>query len=336
MREGLLELLRCPRCQGAATFAVEASSRDAQEIREGSVRCRACGLERPVVGGIVDLLFEPPDFVVREAAGLERFAEVMRRDGWDRERILQLPDVPYGYWYDQMRGMRQVLTTVPFRPGERILDIGANTCWASNILARLGLEVVALDIATTELQGLRTADYFIDGGEVYFERVLSVMFDPAFVDASFDYVFCCETMHHNHPANLRRTMRELHRILRPGGRLLMINEPLRFPFRLKRDNGSEVAAFEGHEHVYFLHQYLRAAWAAGFHVSLPGVRAAAYGLRGGDGPVPPPTGRLAPLKAALRRHAAGRRVIHGYRIAYYWWKHVIAGDASFSLFGEKR
>jgi len=336
MRESLLEILRCPRCHAAASFTVQSRVRDDREIRAGSVRCRECGLERPIVDGIVDLLYEPPEFVVREAAGLERFAEVMRRDGWDRERILQLPNVPYGYWSAQQRGMHQVLSTVPFRPGERLLDIGANTCWASNILARRGLEVVALDIATTEMQGLRTAEYFIDGGEVFFERVLSVMFDPAFVDASFDYVFCCETMHHNHPANLRRTMRELHRILRPGGRLLMINEPLRFPLRLKRDNGKAVAAYEGHEHVYFLHEYLGAARRAGFHVSLPGLRAAAYGLRRGDGPVPPPTGRLAPFKAALRRHAAGRRVIHAYRIAYYWWKHAVIGDASFSLFGEKR
>jgi len=222
------------------------------------------------------------------------------------------------------------------RAGERILDLGANTCWASNLFARRGLDVVALDITSTELQGLRTAEYFIDSGEVYFERVLSLMFAPAFADASFDYVFCCLTMHHNDPENLRRTMREMHRILRPGGRLLMVNEPLRFPLRLKRDHGKEVAEFEGHEHVYFLHEYWRAARAAGFRVAFPGVRAAAYGLRGHDAHVPPPKGRLAPLKAFLRRHVAGRRLIHGYRIAYYWWKHAIAGDASLDLFASKR
>jgi SAM-dependent methyltransferase/uncharacterized protein YbaR (Trm112 family) len=336
MREGLLDVLRCPRCQAGASFALDARERDAREIREGLIRCRECGLERSIDGGIVDLLYEPPDFVVREAAGLERFAEVMRREGWDRERILQLPYWDVGYWLNQQRAIRYVLTEVPFRAGQRILDVGANTCWASNILARRGLDVVALDITSTELQDLATADYFLDSGEVYFERVLSVMFDPAFVDACFDYVFCCETMHHNDPDNLDRTMRELHRILRPGGRLLMLNEPLRFPLRPKRHHGEEVAEFEGHEHVYSLHEYWRAARAAGFRVVFPGVRAAAYGLRRGDGPVPPPHGRLAPLKASLRRHPAGRRLIHAYRIAYYWWKHAIAGDASLDLFAEKR
>lgn len=249
MRESLLEVLRCPRCRTDASFCVEAHARNACEIRAGVVRCRECGLERSIDGGIVDLLYEPPDFVVREAAGLARFAELMRRDGWDRERILRLPNVDLGYWIPQQRAMRYVLSEVPFRVGERILDVGANTCWASNILARQGLEVVALDITSAELQGLGTADYFLDGGDVYFERVLSTMFDPAFVDASFDWVFCCLTMHHNDPENLHRTMREMHRILRPGGHLLMMNEPLRFPLRRKRDHGSEVASFEGHEHV---------------------------------------------------------------------------------------
>jgi SAM-dependent methyltransferase len=260
----------------------------------------------------------------------------MRADGWDRERILALPDVPLGYWGEQQRAMRQVLSATTFRPGERLLDLGSNTCWASNIFARHGLDVIALDIASTELQGLRTADYFIDGGEVYFERVLSVMFDPAFVDASFDYVFCCETMHHNDPANLHATMRELHRILRPGGRLLMVSEPLRFPLRLKRDHAQEVAQFEGHEHVYFMHQYWWAARRAGFRVTLPGVAATRYGLRPGDGEVPPPSGRLAPLKALLRRHAAGRPIVRAYRIAHYWWKHAVAGNPSLDLFGERR
>jgi SAM-dependent methyltransferase/uncharacterized protein YbaR (Trm112 family) len=336
MRESLLELLRCPRCRAGASFALQADVRDAQEIREGGLRCRECGLERAIEGGIVDLLYEPPDFVVREAAGLERFAEVMRADGWDRERILALPEVALAYWGEQQRAMRQVLRAVSFRPGERLLDLGSNTCWASNIFARHGLDVVALDIASTELQGLRTADYFIDGGEVYFERVLSVMFDPAFVDASFDYVFCCETMHHNDPANLRATMRELHRILRPGGRLLMVSEPLRFPLLLKRGHAREVAHFEGHEHVYFMHQYVRAARRAGFRVSLPGLEATRHGLRPGEATVAPASGRLASLKAMLRSHAAGRPIVRAYRVAHYWWKHAVAGNPSLDMFGEKR
>ena len=35
--------------------------------------------------------------VTREAAGLQRFADHMRASGWDRERVLSLPNDPSGY-----------------------------------------------------------------------------------------------------------------------------------------------------------------------------------------------------------------------------------------------
>jgi SAM-dependent methyltransferase len=282
-----------------------------------------------VTGGIADLLHEPPPFVVREAAGLERFAAVMGEDGWDRERILALPDVDLPYWYAQRRAMDFVLAEVPFRAGERLLDVGSNTCWASNIFAGAGLEVVALDIASAQMQGLRTADWFLEEGERYFERVLSTMYDPALADASFDYVFCCEVLHHNDSAHLGRTLRELHRLLRPGGRLLVVNEPLRFPLRLKLDHGQEVAEFEGNENVYFLHQYLRAARAAGFRVTLPSLTAAAHG------PLREPGGHLQGVKRWLRRSGAGRGVLRALRVGLFFWRHAIRGDANMTLLGER-
>jgi SAM-dependent methyltransferase len=294
MREGLTAILRCPACRRERTLGLEAAERDAREVRSGALRCRDCGGEFPVEHGIAALMPDPPEFVRRESAGLERFAEVMRADGWDRERIRALPDLDMPYWHGQGRAIREMLGRAQVRPGERLLDVGSNTCWASNIFAGLGLEVVALDIATAELQGLRTADYFIGDGSVYFERVLSAMYEPALADASFDHVFCCEVLHHNDRAHLRRTLRELHRVLRPGGRLWIVSEPQRFPLRLKRDHGREVEQFEGNEHVYFPHEYWLAARLAGFSVELPSF------FRLGGGP--------APLRAT---RAIWRRLLRG-------------------------
>jgi SAM-dependent methyltransferase len=329
MRESLLPVLRCPRCRSDGALELTAERRDEREAREGTLRCTRCGLERPLRAGIADLLHDPPPFVAREAAGLERFAAVMRADGWDRARILQLPDVALDYWHAQRRAIDYLFATFPFPPGQRLLDVGANTCWASNLFAAAGLDVVALDIADAELQGLRTADWFFQARGTYFERVLSVMFDPALADESFDWVFCCEVLHHNHAAHLRRTLRELYRVLRPGGRLLVVNEPLRFPLRLKRDHAVEVAEFEGHEHVFFLHEYAIAARRAGFRVTLPSLGAAARR------PLAEPQGRALPLKRALRRRALGRGAIHGYRLGHFWWRHAIRGDANLTLIGEK-
>ena len=57
-------------------------------------------------------------------------------------------------------------------------------------------------------------------------------------------------------------------MLKPGGQLFVLSEPLRFPPNLKRDHGEEVAEFEGNENVYFAHEYLLAARRAGFSIRL--------------------------------------------------------------------
>lgn len=304
MRESVLPLLRCPRCRAEHSLTITARASDEREIREGELRCGACDGEFEVADGIINLLHDPPEFVEREAAGLERFADRMRAEGWDRERILALPDEDQHYWRAQRRAMERVLGQAAFEPGQRLVDVGSNTCWATNIFAREGLEVIALDIATAEMQGLRTADYFLETGEVYFERLLSVMYDPALASDSMDYAFCCEVLHHNDRANLRRTLRELYRVLRPGGKLFIVNEPMRFPLRPKLRHAEEVAEFEGNEHVHFFHRYYRAVRAAGFEVARPWPRA-------GPGP--------------------GRAVREIRRATRWVWPHVLAGDRPLAL-----
>lgn len=331
MKEAITEILRCPRCRYERTLQATVYARDEREVRMGSLTCNNCEEVYAVEEGIVDLLYEPPEFVRREAAGLERFAEIMRDHGWDRERIRALPDVDLGYWFAQGAAMRALLDTVDLQPGRRILDVGSNTCWASNIFARRGLEVVALDIAKAELQGLRTADYFIEQGDVYFERLLSAMFDPALAAESMDYVFCCEVLHHNDIDNLQRTMRELYRVLRPGGLLFVINEPLRFLFNLKRDHAHEVAEFEGYEHVFFAHEYYLAARRAGFNVSVQ--EPATDGFFGPWSATLEPQTRIREAVKrvaahAARRHPLGRRLMLAY-------KTLLVGDVSLNLIGTK-
>jgi SAM-dependent methyltransferase len=156
------------------------------------------------------------------------------------------------------------------------------------------------------------------------------MTDPAIASRSLDWVFCCETLHHNSPDDLGRTLRELHRVLRPGGALLAINEPLRYPTNLKRDHGAEVAQFEGNENVYFFHQYVRAARRAGFEVELL------------EPPTPVFTGdplwlvKDASLAGStklyaqqlLRRTRLGRRIL-------LWWSMLLGPDGNMSMICRK-
>jgi SAM-dependent methyltransferase len=319
MRPELIEQLRCPRCRAERSLVLDVVEEDEREVRTGALSCGVCSHRAPVADGIVDLLFDPPEFVTREAAGLERFGETMRADGWDRERILKLPYEQSGYWFSQAAAMEHLLEIMEFEPGATLLDVGSNTCWASNLFAQRGLRVTALDIAPALMQGLRTADWWFDANDVYFERVLSVMFDPALAADTFDYVFCCEVLHHNHRENLHRTLAELRRMLKPGGKLIVLNEPLRFPSDLKRDFGQEVAEYEGHEHVYFAHEYLLAARRAGFTVRLvrPNTtrffRREPFELKFEDGIG---TAVKTCVKQILRSGRAGRRAFTLYKLLW--------------------
>src|ERR1700691_4419096 len=130
--------LRCPACLSDRSLELRARESDAQEVREGALRCKVCGAEFVVHKGVMELLHHPPSYVVAEAAGLERFAEQMAAEGWDREKVRRLPDIEHGYWYAQSRSMHQLMTTIPFKTGQSILDVGSNTCWAANRFALRG------------------------------------------------------------------------------------------------------------------------------------------------------------------------------------------------------
>jgi SAM-dependent methyltransferase len=272
MRPTFADRLRCPRCRAQKGFAVRVEASDEREIRSGALSCPGCGHVAAIRDGIVDMLHEPPEFVRREADGLGRFAGFMCANGWSREDVVALPHRPDGYWFAQRVLMEQVLDTLPFQPGETILDLGSNTCWASADFARHGLDPTALDIAVHEMQGLRTADWQFEAKDVFFERVLCVMFDLPFADTSFDYVWACEVLHHNHRATLAQTYREVFRVLKPGGKLIVANEPLRTLRTPRLHPGEEVADFEGHEHAYMRHSYTLLARRAGFEVDVRGPR----------------------------------------------------------------
>lgn len=327
-----MALLRCPSCGSPSSLQLDATAEDQRETREGRLRCRSCRLERPVRDGVADLLLDPTPEVVAEAEGLERFALQMSRDGWDRARVLALPDEESGYWCGQRQAMERLLETVPLAPGQSILDVGSNTCWATATFARIGLRAVALDISMVEMQGLRTADWWFEKDGTYFERVLAQMSALPFAEDSFDWVFCCEVLHHNDRPGMTRALREIHRVLRPGGSLLVINEPLRWPTDLKRDHGAEVAQFDGNEHVYFFPEYLWMARRAGFR-SIRMEEPARHGLFSHD-----------PIHLTLEASARGSLKLALINIArqrafarrlHTWWRYLMGPEVSLQMICTK-
>jgi SAM-dependent methyltransferase len=314
--------LRCPACGRDGTLELRVEASDEREVREGELRCRSCRKEFPVHRGVPELLYQPPEYVRAEAAGLERFAKDMRKAGWSRETVLQLPDVEHGYWYVQARSMHQLLRTVPFRAGQSIVDIGSNTCWAANHFAERELRAIAVDIATVELQGLYTAEYFLAQGDVFFERVLGSMAAIPLASSSVDYVYCCEVLHHNDPASLRRTFEEIFRVLRPGGRLLMVNETLRTVRDPHGVHVEEVAQYEGYEHAHWALRYRWEAMRTGF---ITDVTEPQYRPFFGDRELASASGTSKGAALGRRLGFALRRFGFARRIYLTWLNHVWGG-----------
>jgi len=91
-----------------------------------------------------------------------------------------------------------------FRPGARVLEIGAGTGHQALDLFKRGIDITAIEIPDSNYAQARLfsiIDY--DGSHIPFE------------DASFDVVFSSNVL--EHIVDLHQTNREIQRVLRPGG-----------------------------------------------------------------------------------------------------------------------
>jgi demethylmenaquinone methyltransferase/2-methoxy-6-polyprenyl-1,4-benzoquinol methylase len=120
---------------------------------------------------------------------------------------------------------RAVRTALELLPGERVLDLAAGTATSSAALARSGADVVGCDFSLGMLRVGRAAGH---------EGVSLVAGDALrlpFADASYDAVTISFGLRNT--ADVDRTLRELRRVTKPGGRLVVceFSHPTWAPFR---------------------------------------------------------------------------------------------------------
>ncbi|WP_433709318.1 class I SAM-dependent methyltransferase [Nocardia sp. CA-084685] len=102
------------------------------------------------------------------------------------------------------------------RPGDRVLDIGCGTGYLTRRLASVAATVVGLDPSAAVLERARRIT--VEPNCTY---AVGVAESLTAEDDSFDVVANCLMLHHL-PEDLRATaLREMRRVLRPGGRLLI-------------------------------------------------------------------------------------------------------------------
>jgi SAM-dependent methyltransferase len=105
----------------------------------------------------------------------------------------------------------------PRQGSRRILDVGAGQGKLTAAFTQIGFEVVGLEPSSTLRERARQLHPDL-------EFVAGSATALPFTDASFDYVICVETLEHIPDTQLAIT--EMQRVLRPGGRLLIIDKNL--------------------------------------------------------------------------------------------------------------
>jgi SAM-dependent methyltransferase len=102
------------------------------------------------------------------------------------------------------------------RPGAKVLDAGCGPCGhVARILANEGLDVTGVDISQACIRLARTAE-----PTLRFE--VMDMADLSFPDGHFDGIVAYYALHYHPYSELAGVIRELARVLRYGGQLLLV------------------------------------------------------------------------------------------------------------------
>jgi len=94
-------------------------------------------------------------------------------------------------------------------PGTSVLELGCGTGYFTRELARSGAEIVAIDVSP-ELMEIARAN--CSAPNVRFQ--IQNAYDLSYADAIFDFVVGSSVLHH---LEVTPALREIHRVLKPGG-----------------------------------------------------------------------------------------------------------------------
>jgi SAM-dependent methyltransferase len=110
------------------------------------------------------------------------------------------------------------------RPDDRILDLASGTGWATELLVRLGVRTVSIDLSHEMMRRARQR-LAADTRLVFREDAAFVTARSQalpFADKAFDGVLCLNALHHL--PDYGAALRDIHRVLKPGGRAVF-SEP---------------------------------------------------------------------------------------------------------------
>ncbi|MET0395672.1 MAG: class I SAM-dependent methyltransferase [Longimicrobiaceae bacterium] len=172
----------------------------------------------------------PPLARFRAEYGAHRAAEGRGHDGAE---LLALPYLRAGplarQWAVRARSydafVRRVLAPAAAERGGpvRLLDLGAGNGWLCRRAALAGHRAVALDLREDDVDGLGAAGRYLEDAPGLFGRVAASFDALPFPAGSFDVAVFNASLHY--ALELRSVLAEAARVVRPGGRLAVVDSP---------------------------------------------------------------------------------------------------------------
>lgn len=237
------DILRSPCCY--TSLVVLSKERRDGIVYNGRLICRSCGKEYPIVKGVyyLCLLTAGWDVILQELISRRNITQ-KNFESPPQGTIQQRRDKQETAASDIMERLF-VESMKIINPGakSRILDIGAGECKTSFRFAKRSKFTIAVDSDPSGLHFVnfsvfklpppnqRTVhqriyyEYAPEASPLFFERVVAPAEHLPFASNSFDVVFCRATLHHL--ANLSQAIREMVRVVKPGGRIVFCAEPIR-------------------------------------------------------------------------------------------------------------
>lgn len=222
------EAFACPRCHAGLAEA------------GGGLECAACGESYPIVDGVPYLVFYSDDWAekLRELVICRDFYQKIKNRRLERDRFAGKAREAKTTFENAREFFYVACRQIDFRESPRICDVGAGCGEVAYRLAEMGAQVCAVDLNLFDLHHdlrfltfaeLGDFDYYriLNGtpiSEPNFTRVIADGDHLPFGDGYFDYVTMRATAHH--VDDLKRFFSEANRVLRPGGRIVLIAEPL--------------------------------------------------------------------------------------------------------------
>lgn len=190
--------------------------------------CCDCGAKYSQSYGVIDSLIELSGPTRSEILGMalengyteENFLDfkiqIHKEYRKISEKLKSTEGTHSNYYLQTLMNFEQALETVSFKEGDKVLEIGA--CYDYYFLKPFrekGCQTYAINIHYDLVEEDLYEDYPV--------KVLGDMNNLPFQDESFDVVLLSATSHHSTTPEL--LIRELFRVLKPGGKCLMINDP---------------------------------------------------------------------------------------------------------------